>query len=694
MNLRQRMCSILWLLPALAGVALDAHDARACGGCFHPVPPPNPRPNEVETVVTEHRMALAMSTTQSVLWDQIRYSGNPKEFAWVLPVQPGTQVQLSTDAWLAALDVSTETIIRPPPLPYCAPPSGSYSGGGNNGGGDTSTYGGGSNGVCSPGSGATFDQPSSGSGGCGCIFGGAGAGSFFSGSAGPPAQCPSIDTSGSPGSGSGGAEIYGGVAGEIMGDGSAVPPLPPPVTVQTRETVGPYDVVILRSSMGEALDAWLLANGFEIPPNIQPILDAYVTEKLDFVAMKLRPGVNVNAMRPVRVVEPGADPNLPLRMISAGAGAHVGLTLWVISEGRYQPQNFPNATIDFSQLVYNVAQKRSNYTNLRAAALSGGLTDAGTDPGTDAEPAATDAGRDASTDVETDAGTDAETDAGTDAETDAGTDAETDAGTDAEADAATDAQTDAGTDAGTAARTGYWLTEFAGPAQLKRSAANGLTPGLLDAYAQACVPRTPMNPCDGGANRDGGEDGGLEGGEAGLASDGVSDANATEDATQEAGAGSLGDDGAASMASAGCTPPAPTVCDDPEVAFTGLHMGSIWITRLVADVPSSALGQDLVLEATPDQSAVANVHQAQSWVDGNPCSLSGIGTLSTRSGPGAPPAGATATTGGQSCTLASKRSGDGTGACAILGVTALTLARWKRRRRRCHREELSPDESQ
>jgi hypothetical protein len=164
----------------------------------------------------------------------------------------------------------------------------------------------------------------------------------------------------------------------------------------------------------------------------------------------------------------------------------------------------------------------------------------------------------------------------------------------------------------------------------------------------------------------------------------------TDDVTQDAG-GSSGDDGAASPANAGCTPAAPTLCDDPQVAFTGLHIGSIWITRLVADLPSSALGKDLVLEATPDQSPVANVHQAQSWVDGNPCYLRGsVGSLSTRIGAGLQLAGATASTGGQSCTLAANRSADGTGLCAILGATTLALARWKRRRRRSLRAPPIP----
>ena len=37
-------------------------------------------------------MALSISTQQTVLWDQIRYSGDPAEFAWVLPVRAGAKL--------------------------------------------------------------------------------------------------------------------------------------------------------------------------------------------------------------------------------------------------------------------------------------------------------------------------------------------------------------------------------------------------------------------------------------------------------------------------------------------------------------------------------------------------------------------------------------------------------------------------
>jgi hypothetical protein len=109
----------------------------------------------------------------------------------------------------------------------------------------------------------------------------------------------------------------------------------------------------------------LTQNGFNIPPAVQPILDAYVMEGADFLAMKLLPNQGVQAMRPVRVTTAGAGLSLPLRMASIGTGAVTGITIWVVADGRYEPQNFPFFHIDDSQLVWDWSTNISNYTTLR-----------------------------------------------------------------------------------------------------------------------------------------------------------------------------------------------------------------------------------------------------------------------------------------------------------------------------------------
>lgn len=138
------------------------------------------------------------------------------------------------------------------------------------------------------------------------------------------------------------------------------------VEVTSREVVGPYETVQLKATDANALENWLAQHGFVVPPDVKPVVDAYVSEKFDFLALRLLPGKGVQDMRPVRVTTPGANAVLPLRMVAAGTGAVVGITLWVVGEGRYEPQNFPSFRIQDDELVWDWGQNRSNYMELRA----------------------------------------------------------------------------------------------------------------------------------------------------------------------------------------------------------------------------------------------------------------------------------------------------------------------------------------
>lgn len=150
--------------------------------------------------------------------------------------------------------------------------------------------------------------------------------------------------------------------------GFPTPSAPPDsggVTVVAQQTVGPFQMVQLSSEDPSALTTWLTANGYNLPSEIEPVISAYVAEGFDFVALKLAPGEGVSAMRPVRITLPGANPRLPLRMVAAGTGAVTPITLWILGEGRYEPQNFSSFQIASQDLVWNWDTQASNYTTLR-----------------------------------------------------------------------------------------------------------------------------------------------------------------------------------------------------------------------------------------------------------------------------------------------------------------------------------------
>jgi len=106
-------------VAAMATIAMAAtpRTARACGGCF--------APSETVTVVTAHRMAVAISPAETTLWDQIEYAGAPEDFVWVLPIQGETLVELADNAFFEALDQATRVTLQgtfPPLQTFCPDP--------------------------------------------------------------------------------------------------------------------------------------------------------------------------------------------------------------------------------------------------------------------------------------------------------------------------------------------------------------------------------------------------------------------------------------------------------------------------------------------------------------------------------------------------------------------------------------------
>jgi len=176
----------------------------------------------------------------------------------------------------------------------------------------------------------------------------------------PPVQCPGPPASCASGRNAPSAAADSTGASSSSGGGGGV-------QVLKQENVGPYATVQIKSTDPNALFQWLSDNGFQIKDDEKPIIQAYVAEGFDFLALKLKPAETVKSMRPVRVTFQGPSLSLPLRMASVGTGAKVGITIWVVADGRYEPQNFPFYRISDDDLVWDFSKSTSNYTDLRAA---------------------------------------------------------------------------------------------------------------------------------------------------------------------------------------------------------------------------------------------------------------------------------------------------------------------------------------
>jgi len=104
-------------LPSLALAAsllLAPRDAEACA-VFYPSPEPvDGGPAQSLSVVTDHRMAIAITPSMTTIWDQVNYVGDPAEFAWVMPVRGLAVVGIGSDNFLASLDKETAVRVETP----------------------------------------------------------------------------------------------------------------------------------------------------------------------------------------------------------------------------------------------------------------------------------------------------------------------------------------------------------------------------------------------------------------------------------------------------------------------------------------------------------------------------------------------------------------------------------------------------
>lgn len=288
-------------LGVVGASVVPTRAAQACGGCFSPTPPPG-----AVFSVTDHRMVLSMSGQQTTLWDQFSYSGNPSEFAWILPIRSGptVRVELADDQFLSLMESVSAPVLSGVPSQasrdcgYCIPPRQSYG------------------------------------------------------------QCP-----GSPPANYGYADSSVGSWADAAAPSADVPG----VVVHREEVVGPYQVTTIGGGDAMAIRTWLSMNGYNVPASIEPVLMNYVNMHMDFVAVRLRGTEGLRRMKPLKITMPGLQPVLPLQMVAAGVSDKVGLALMVIADSRYEAQNFPNFRVRDEDLTYDFNAPRRAEEEFRAA---------------------------------------------------------------------------------------------------------------------------------------------------------------------------------------------------------------------------------------------------------------------------------------------------------------------------------------
>lgn len=124
------------------------------------------------------------------------------------------------------------------------------------------------------------------------------------------------------------------------------------VTVEAQFSVGEYDIVILSTDQGTALDSWLSDNNYAVPPGAAPYYQPYVNAGMYFFVAKVDTSkVTFDAngkavLSPLRFNYTSPEFSLPIRLGMINSNGQQDLIVNILARNqRYDVANYPNVFV-------------------------------------------------------------------------------------------------------------------------------------------------------------------------------------------------------------------------------------------------------------------------------------------------------------------------------------------------------------
>lgn len=151
-------------------------------------------------------------------------------------------------------------------------------------------------------------------------------------------------------------------------EGGAFPEQANEVTIFGRQTVGPFETVTVGATDAAVLGQWLADNSYDLPEGADALLAAYVEEGSTFLAVKLVPTADTDALEPLQVTYAG-DPCLPLRLTSISTADVLPVQIFLAAESRALPRDWPELQIAYETEIV-VQGGASNYLEVLDAKMA------------------------------------------------------------------------------------------------------------------------------------------------------------------------------------------------------------------------------------------------------------------------------------------------------------------------------------
>lgn len=122
------------------------------------------------------------------------------------------------------------------------------------------------------------------------------------------------------------------------------------VTVESRFTVGEYDILILSAKESDGLETWLIQNGYKIPQGASALLQPYIRQNLKFFVAKINlENFNVSGfqtLRPLMIAYESPRFMLPIRLGMMNASGEQDLIVYLLSpKGQVELTNYRTVKI-------------------------------------------------------------------------------------------------------------------------------------------------------------------------------------------------------------------------------------------------------------------------------------------------------------------------------------------------------------
>jgi len=140
----------------------------------------------------------------------------------------------------------------------------------------------------------------------------------------------------------------------------------PPLVV-LRQTVGAFEVAVLKGGTALEVSNWLSTNGYQQIPEAPAILDAYVSRGYVFAAIKLKGGAGVDEIHPLVVRYAGNEPCVPLKLTAVAAVEDMGVRAFFLGAGRVVPTNYRHVELNPARIAYTTFA--DNYSEVVSRAM-------------------------------------------------------------------------------------------------------------------------------------------------------------------------------------------------------------------------------------------------------------------------------------------------------------------------------------